>query len=147
MRLGDFDPPSMVPYQSIDKSHLNTPQNQALNLQAARESIVLLKNAGPAIQLPLLPKNIIEITVIGPNANSTQALLSNYEGIPPKTVTVLEGIQNVLKGMNADIKYAPGCMDAKCEDMSKFEEALDLCMDDKLVIMVMGMDQSIESEG
>ena len=147
MRLGDFDPPSMVPYQSIDKSHLNTPQNQALNLQAARESIVLLKNAGPAIQLPLLPKNIIEITVIGPNANSTQALLSNYEGIPPKTVTVLEGIQNVLKGMNADIKYAPGCMDAKCEDMSKFEEALDLCMDDKLVVMVMGMDQSIESEG
>ena len=74
-------------------------------------------------------------------------MLSNYEGIPPKTVTVLEGIQNVLKGTNADIKYAPGCMDAKCEDMSKFEEALDLCTDNKLVVMVMGMDQSIESEG
>ena len=147
MRLGDFDPPSMVPYQNIDKSHLNTPQNQALNLQAARESIILLKNAGPGIQLPLLPKNIIEITVIGPNANSTQVLLSNYEGIPPKTVTVLEGIQNVLKGTNADIKYAPGCTDVKCEDMSNFEEALDLCMDNKLVIMVMGLDQTVESEG
>ena len=147
MRLGDFDPLSMVPYQSIDKSHLNTPQNQALNLQAARESIVLLRNSGQAIQLPLLPKNMIEITVIGPHANSTQALLSNYEGIPPKTVTVLEGIQSVLKGTNANINYAPGCMDAKCEDMSKFEEALDLCMDNKLVVMVMGMDQSIESEG
>ncbi len=145
MRLGDFDPPTMVPYQSIDKSHLNTPENQELNLQAARESIVLMKNSGP--QLPLLPKNIIEITVIGPHANSTQALLSNYEGIPPKTVTVLEGIQNVLKGTNADIKYAPGCTDVKCEDMSKFEEALDLCMDNKLVVMVMGLDQSIESEG
>ena len=66
---------------------------------------------------------------------------------PPKTVTVLEGIQNVLKGTNADIKYAPGCMDAKCKDMSKFEEALELCTDNKLVVMVMGMDQSIESEG
>ena len=31
--------------------------------------------------------------------------------------------------------------------MSKFEEALDLCTDNKLVVMVMGMDQSIESEG
>ena len=145
MRLGDFDPPSMVPYQSIDKSHLNTPQNQALNLQAARESIVLIKNAGS--QLPLATKNIIEITVIGPNANSTQVLLSNYEGIPPKTVTVLEGIQNILKGTNAQVKYAPGCIDVKCEDMSKFEEALDLCKDNKLVVMVMGLDQTVESEG
>ena len=145
MRLGDFDPPSMVPYQNIDKSHLNTPQNQALNLQAARESIVLMMNAGS--QLPLNLKTTTEITVIGPNANSTQALLSNYEGIPPKTVTVLEGIQNVLKGTNADVKYAPGCTDVKCEDMSKFEEALDLCMDNKLVVMVMGFDQTVESEG
>ena len=145
MRLGDFDPPSMVSYQSIDKSHLNTPENQALNLQAARESIVLLKNAGSI--LPLDPKSIGRITVIGPNANSTQALLSNYEGISSETVTVLRGIQNILKDTGADVQYASGCTDVKCNDMSKFEEALDLVKNDEVVVMVMGLDQSIESEG
>ena len=143
MRLGDFDPPSMVPYQNIDKSHLNTPQNQALNLQAARESIVLIKNS----MLPLDPKSTKQITVIGPHANSTRGMLSNYEGIPSQVVTVLQGIQNVFKGTSVDVKYAPGCTDVKCEDMSKFEEALDLINNGDTVVMVMGQDESTESEG
>ena len=145
MRLGDFDPPSMVPYQNIGKDNINTPQSQALNLQAARESIVLMKNDGS--RLPLDPSNTKNIIVMGPIANSTSSMLSNYEGIPSETVTVLQGIQNVLRD-SGDVQYAPGCTDVKCKDLSKFEEGLSLIKSgESIVVMVMGLDQSIESEG
>ena len=145
MMLGDFDPPSMVPYQLIDKSHLDTPQNQALNLQAARESIVLLKNLMDS--LPLDPKAVKNLAVIGPNANATHTLLSNYQGIPSKIVSVLQGIQQELSGESISVNYAPGCTDVKCEDQSKFKEALNIVHSADYVVLVMGLDGSVEGEG
>ena len=146
MMLGDFDPPSMVPYQLIDKSHLDTPQNQALNLQAARESIVLLKNVMDS--LPLDPKSIRNIAVIGPNANATDALLSNYQGIPSKIVSILDGITNVFVGGKPTIvSFAPVCTNVKCEDISKANDSLGIVKSADFVVMVMGLDESVESEG
>ena len=144
MMLGDFDPPSMVPYQLIDKSHLDTPQSQALNLQAARESIVLLKNAKNS--LPLDPKNIKNVAVIGPNANATQTLLMIYEGIPSKIVNVLEGVTDALNSSTI-VNYAAVCADVKCEDISKADDTLKIVDSADYVVMVMGLDQSMESEG
>ena len=141
MMVGDFDPPSMVPYQLIDKSHLDTPQNQAFNLQAARESIVLLKNIKNS--LPLNPSDIKNIAVIGPNANATHTLLMMYEGIPSIVVSVLEGITNVLVD---NVNYAAVCADVKCEDISKADEALGIVKSADYVVMVMGLDQSVETE-
>ena len=146
MRLGDFDPPSMVSYQLIDKSHLDTPQNQALNLQAARESIVLLKNLRDD-SLPLRLENIKEIAVIGPNANVSGTLLSNYEGIPSRVVTVLQGIQQAVKEQATEVNYAPGCEDVKCESKEKFEDAVHAAASADYVVMVMGLDHTVEGEG
>ena len=143
MMLGDFDPPSMVPYQLIDKSHLDTPQTQALNLQAARESIVLLKNAKNG--LPLDPKSIKNIAVVGPHGNATHTPLSNYAGIPSKVVSPLEGIQKQLSG--ATVNFSEGCSNPKCSDTSKFKDALDIVHSADVVVMVMGIDGSIEGEG
>ena len=143
MMLGDFDPPSMVPYQLIDKSHLDTPQTQALNLQAARESIVLLKKAKNS--LPLDPKSIKNIAVVGPHGNATRTPLSNYAGIPSKVVSPLEGIQKQLSG--ATVNFSEGCSNPKCSDTSKFKDALDIVRSADVVIMVMGIDGSIEGEG
>ena len=145
MMLGDFDPPSMVPYQLIDKSHLDTPQNQDLNLQAARESIVLLKNVKNS--LPLDPKRIKNVAVIGPNANATQTLLMIYEGIPSKVVSVLEGITDTLSNNDTIINYAAVCADIKCEDISNADSALKIVDSADYVVMVMGLDQSMETEG
>ena len=44
MRLGEFDPPSMNPYTRLDLSLIQSPAHQALSLEAAMKSIVLLKN-------------------------------------------------------------------------------------------------------
>ena len=144
-KLGDFDSPSMVPYQLINSSHLNTPANQALNLQAARESIVLLKNTLET--LPLSMDGMRKLAVIGPNANATQTLLSNYEGIPSAVISVLKGIEEAVNGSHVEVSYAPGCTSVKCPDTANFEAALKLVHDADYVIMVMGLDSSVESEG
>ena len=143
MMLGDFDPPSIVPYQLIDKSHLDTPQNQALNLQTARESIVLLKNVKDS--LPLDSKSITNLAIVGPHGNATKALLSNYAGIPSNVVSPLEAIRLELSG--ATVNFAEGCLNPKCEDTSKFKDALDIVGSADYVVMVMGIDGSIEGEG
>ena len=44
MRLGDFDPPEMNPYWTIDKSVVLSPAHRELAVQAASMSFVLLKN-------------------------------------------------------------------------------------------------------
>ena len=66
MRLGMFDPAEKVPYASIPFSVVNSPENAALALRAARESMVLLKNDGHF--LPLKPDRKQTIAVIGPLA-------------------------------------------------------------------------------
>ena len=142
MMVGDFDPPSMVPYQLINKSHLDTPQNQELNLQAAMESIVLLKNVKNS--LPLNPKSIKNIAIVGPLGNATCTPLSNYAGIPSKVVSPLEGIQQQLS--SATVNFAGGCQNPKCDDTSKFKDALDIVRSADVVVMVMGIDESIEGE-
>ena len=145
MRLGDFDPPYNNSYNDIGKDHLGTLQNQALNLEAARKSIVLLKNVG--YSLPLDPRKITNLAIIGPNANATQTLLSNYEGIPFNTISVLEGIKEVFIGSNITVNYAPGCTDVKCETKDGFSDAIQIAKSADCVIMVMGLDHTVEAEG
>ena len=145
MMLGDFDPLSMVPYQLIDKSHLDTPQNQALNLQAARESIVLLKNSRE-YTLPINLGGIKELAVIGPNANVTSTLLSNYNGIPSKVVTVLQGIEEAAKDYGVKVNYAPGCKNVACESKENFQAALQIAKSADYVIVVIGLDHTVEGE-
>ncbi len=88
-QLGMFDPPEMVKYSRILYSENDTEPHHKLSLQAARESLVLLKNDGI---LPL-KKDVKTIAVIGPNANDNDVLLGNYNGQPSVSVNTLEGIQ------------------------------------------------------
>ena len=139
--MGDFDPVSLVPYQLINGSQINTPDSQALNLKMTAESIVLLKNSGT---LPLKISSIKQkLAVIGPNANASTALLSNYQGIPAFITTVYEGI----KSTGVPVGYAPGCPDVTCANKSSFSQALSVAADADFVIAVMGLDGTVEGEG
>jgi beta-glucosidase len=102
IRLGMFDPPSMVPYDHIDAKQLNSPEHRALALKLGNESMVLLKNDGV---LPL-KQSLRRIAIIGPLANQTAVLLGNYSGTPTHTVTMLEGMKAEFP--NAKITYVPG---------------------------------------
>ena len=78
------------------------------------KSIVLLKNKNGF--LPIMPSSLKKVAIIGPNANSEDVLLSNYEGIPSKIVTIQEGISNYL-GSNIEISTALGCLNTTCPNM------------------------------
>jgi beta-glucosidase len=102
MRLGMFDPPSMVPYSNIDESELNSAAHRDLARKLANESMVLLKNDGT---LPLKTSGI-KIAVVGPLAEQTRVLLGNYNGIPTHTVSILEGLKAEFAGDT--IQYVTG---------------------------------------
>jgi len=101
MRLGMFDPPSMVPYSKIDEKELDSAAHRELARRIANESMVLLKNDGV---LPL--KSGARIVLVGPLAEQTAVLLGNYNGTPTHTVSVLEGMKAEFP--NAKITYIAG---------------------------------------
>jgi len=102
IRLGMFDPPSMVPYTEIGKDQLDSAAHREMARRIADESMVLLKNDGV---LPL--KNSVKrIAIVGPLTDQTAVLLGNYSGIPTHTVSMLEGMRAEFP--NAKITYVPG---------------------------------------
>ena len=90
-RLGMFDPPDMVPYAKIPFSANDSEEHRQLSLEAARESIVLLKNEKNTLPLR---KDLKSIAVIGPNSDDVQVLLGNYNGQPSRATTPLAGIRS-----------------------------------------------------
>ena len=94
-RLGMFDPPERVPWSKLTMADNDTPAHRQLALEAARKSIVLLKNDRNT--LPLKP-SVKTIAVIGPNADSLSVLLGNYNGNPSSYTTILEGIRKRFRG-------------------------------------------------
>jgi len=104
-RLGMFDPSEQVPYTQIPYEIIDSTEHRELALQAARESIVLLKNEDDLLPLP---KDLESIAVIGPNADDLQTLLGNYNGTPAKAVTPLEGIRRKISS-STKLYYAQGC--------------------------------------
>ena len=103
-RLGEFDPPEMVPYRMIRKEKLDCKSHRNLALEAAGKAIVLLKNNGI---LPLDKNKIKSIAVIGPNAGECQ--LGIYSGYPNICISPIEGIKNKASSYGIKVKYTKGC--------------------------------------
>src|SRR5438445_5955439 len=94
-RLGMFDPPERVPWTKLTIADNDTPAHCQLALEAARKSIVLLKNERNTLPLK---SSVRTIAVIGPNADSLPVLLGNYNGTPSSYTTILEGIRKRFRG-------------------------------------------------
>jgi beta-glucosidase len=92
-KLGMFDPPGRIPWSTIPISVIDSKEHQTLALEAARNSMVLLKNDGGVLPLD---RGLAKIAVIGPNANDVGVLLGNYNGIPSDPVTPLRGIREAV---------------------------------------------------
>jgi len=147
-RLGLFDPPGKVPFAQIPISENDTPEHEALALQVARESIVLLKNNGV---LPLDRSKIKRIAVIGANADSIPVLLGNYNGTPSQPVTILAGIK-ASAGTNVEVVYEPACPLALHTNaigeisMAKWTKAIEIAWSADVVIYVGGISPQLEGE-
>jgi len=103
-KLGMFDPKEKVRYAQIPYSVVDSEEHQALALDAARKSIVLLKNEKNLLPLK---KNVGKIAVIGPNADQWLMLLGNYNGVPSDAVTPLRGIIEKVKDQST-VQFAQG---------------------------------------
>jgi beta-glucosidase len=103
-RLGEFDPPEVVPYSSIKGDKIDSKENRELALEVARKSIVLLKNNGA---LPLNKDRVKSIAVIGPNA--AEAQLGIYSAWPEVQISPLEGIAKKAAALGIRVDYAMGC--------------------------------------
>lgn len=103
MRLGLFDNPEHNPYNKISPAIVGSPKHKALALEAARQSIVLLKNKNKT--LPINLKNVKSIAVVGINAGNSE--FGDYSGVPVgEPVSILQGIQNRV-GDQVKVVYAP----------------------------------------
>jgi beta-glucosidase len=101
-RLGLFERPYVDPQRAGTVN--NSSQHRDLALEAARKSIVLLKNE--AGLLPLDRAKISKLAVIGPNAGGLH--LGGYSYDPGRGVSLLEGIRS-LAGEGLEVLYAEGC--------------------------------------
>ena len=147
MKLGMFDQPEHVPYAAIPVSANNTKAHQEKNLRAARKSLVLLKNDHV---LPLCPSKLRRIAVIGPNADSREALKGNYYGDADRYTTVLEGIQNYLEGTDVEVAYSLGCVlfheKHNSDENQYIYEATGLARHSDAVVVCLGLDDTLEGE-
>lgn len=103
--VGLFDSPYQTDLAGADKE-VEKAENEAVALQASRESIVLLKNESEL--LPLDINQIKRIAVCGPNADEEGYALTHYGPLAVDVTTVLEGIQAKVEG-RAEVVYTKGC--------------------------------------
>lgn len=150
MKLGMFDPSSMVRWASIKPADYDTKGNHELAVKVGRESIVLLKNEKALLPLGSKFRNI---AVVGPYANRKSVLVGNYNGEPSHPVTILQGIQN--KAGKANVAYAVGVEapemlakeSQKRTNAPQLEaEALALVKKSQVIVFVGGISPDLEGE-
>ncbi|HOV26911.1 MAG TPA: glycoside hydrolase family 3 C-terminal domain-containing protein [Pseudobacteroides sp.] len=148
MKLGLFDDPSEVHYTKIPYEMNDCREHREFALEVSKKSLVLLKNENNI--LPLDKNKIKSIAVIGPNADSRDALIGNYFGTASEYVTVLEGIREFVSE-DIRINYSSGChlykeKSSLAQPRDGFAEALAAAEMSDIVIMCLGLDATIEGE-
>lgn len=144
--LGEFE--ETRPYSDIPFAKLDCKEHRALNLKAAEQCPVLLKNENS--YLPLDKETSKRIAVVGPNSLSVTALEGNYNGYSSEYITIADGIRRVFT--NADISVEKGsnyCDEQLCH-WSGFQNMLSdgiaTAAEADITVLALGLDCSIEGE-
>ena len=115
-RMGLFENPRRADLARA-AAEIARPEHRAVNLEAARQSLILLQNDG---LIPLDPSKLTSIAVVGPNADDDQQQLGDWSlgssQHPPeagkhpreRTTTVLDGIR-ALAPAGCEVRYERGC--------------------------------------
>ena len=103
--LGEMDEPEKVSWTKIPFSVVASAAHDSLALNMARESMTLLMNKDNFLPLK---RGGLTVAVMGPNANDSVMQWGNYNGMPAHTVTILDGVRNLL-GTDDKLIYEQGC--------------------------------------
>ena len=155
-QLGLFENPYVDPARAEQMT--DTPEDRQLAAEAARRSIVLLKNQNNI--LPLDRSKLKSVAVIGPNAS--KAHLGGYtDPKPPRTVSVLEGVKKKLEPA-VKVNYAEGVkitkeggnwfgdtatLNDEVSDRRLIDEAVQTANSSDAVILVIGGNEDTNKEG
>lgn len=145
-RLGLFDNPYAGDGVEAERV-VHCDAHQALALEVARQSLVLLKNDGALLPLS---KELRSLAVIGPNADEVKDLICRYGPANAPIISVLEGLRQHLP--HTEIRYAKGCeivdshfpeseileFDPAPEEQEMIDEAVAAACSSEVAIVVLG---------
>ena len=142
--LGEGSEYDQIPYTVVEcEAHLAKAE------ETARKGCVLVKNNG---LLPLNPDQMNTLGVIGPNANAVASLIGNYHGTASRYNTIQSGLQDALAD-KVRVLCSEGChlyMDKMSglsqEKDDRLSEALTVAENSDAVIIVVGLDETLEGE-
>ncbi|XP_013379796.1 probable beta-D-xylosidase 2 [Lingula anatina] len=143
MRLGEFDPPQMVPYSKYDLSYVESREHRDLAVEAAAKSFVLLKNAGRVLPLQTVLKSV---AIIGPMANASYQIYGDYSA-PVDTRYFRSPLQG-LTTMAQKVFFAQGCDDLNpCTNYNPTAVINAAAQNVDAVVICAGIGWNLESEG
>ena len=132
-----IDPEARAKEYGRPEDVIGCPANRAVALELARKSMTLLENKGGV--LPLDPKTIRRIAVIGPNADKPENQLGDYTAPqqPGQTITPRLGFEALSKKYGFEVEYALGC---KVRSMNKsgFAAAIEAVKRSDAVVVCLG---------
>ncbi|NWT56383.1 XYL2 arabinofuranosidase, partial [Erythrocercus mccallii] len=143
MRLGEFDPPAMNPYSSLDLSVVQSPEHRNLSLEAAVKSFVLLKNVRGTLPLRAQDLSGQHLAVVGPFADNPRVLFGDYAPVPePQYIyTPRRG----LEMLGANVSFTAGCSEPRCQRYSR-AELLRVVGAADVVLVCLGTGVDVETE-
>lgn len=144
--LGEFE--EERPFTDIKYDKLDCKEHKELNLEAAKQSLVLLKNENNF--LPIENGQFKRIAVIGPNGNSTVVLEGNYFGYASEYVTVADGVRRVFTDSHITVAAGSSLHKEKLNDWDGHgflrSEGLAAASEADLTILALGLDRNVEGE-
>ena len=144
--LGEFE--EKRPYSDIPYSVVDCREHNELNLEAARQSVVLLKNENNF--LPLDKNTNCNIGVIGPNALSIIGLEGNYQARASKYITVADGIRSEFANAQIRVSAGSGYLSANADDYSEqsnlIADGLAVASVSDTVFLCLGLNGNCEGE-
>ncbi len=153
-KLGLFEDPYVDPNEA--ERVVGSARNRRLALEAARQTITLLKNTDNLV--PLNPARLRSIALIGPNAD--RELLGGYSGKPRFDTSVLEGIRAKV-GDRVQVSYCEGCkitvggswnqdlvtLSDPRADRRQIQEAVRVAQHSDVIVLAMGGNEQTSREG
>eukprot|EP00039_Didymoeca_costata_P007118 m.96434 g.96434 ORF g.96434 m.96434 type:complete len:835 (+) comp13547_c1_seq2:207-2711(+) len=148
IRLGMFDPPTLMSYNYLGKADLQTKYSTSVNRRAAAKGMVLLLNKNTSRGKPVLPLDVSmlqdkeSVLVAGPNANNANNTFGNYAcdygNCSTNVTSILDGIKNADTGLNkGQVVFEAGCNTTNCSQ-TDYTKAQTIAKQAKVSFVVLG---------
>jgi len=140
--LGEFDPAGDVPFRAIGADVIESKAHADLALEAARATLVLLKNDGI---LPLDRSSLRSIALIGPHGDDVT--LGGYSGSPTRQISAESGIRTLLASSpEIEIGFEGGCTVTGDREQTEIDKAVALARKSDVAIVFVGTSLEVMRE-